>query len=110
MAKKNTFLNSKLFKTLMNRYLIATLSLLVWLSFFDRNDFLTTFSYRKKLHDLREEMAYYEKEIGKNRAYMERLETNPDNLERFAREKYLMKKEDEDIFVILDERKNTEKN
>lgn len=109
MAKKNSILNSSLVKTLMNRYLLATLSLLVWLSFFDRNDFLTTFSYRKKLQDLREEMAYYETEIGKNRAYIERLETNPDNLERFAREKYLMKKENEDIFVILDERKSGEK-
>lgn len=107
MAKKKSILNSPLLKLLMNRYLIASLSLLVWLSFFDRNDFLTTFSYRKKLHELRAEMDYYEKEIGKNRAYIEQLETNPDNLERFAREKYLMKKDNEDIFVILDERKTS---
>jgi cell division protein FtsB len=109
MAKKKSILNSRLFKVLMNRYLIASLSLLVWLSFFDRNDFLTTFAYRKKLNELRSEMAYYENEIGRNRAYIEQLETNPENLERFAREKYLMKKDNEDIFVILDERKPPEK-
>ena len=106
MAKKRSFRNGTFFKVSTNRYLLAAISLLIWLSFFDRNDFLTTYSYRQKLNDLRAEKSYFEKEIEKNRAYIERLETNPENLERFAREKYLMKKDDEDIFVILDQRKS----
>jgi cell division protein FtsB len=109
MAKKNRFKNSPVYRLLTNRYILSALALLVWLSFFDRNDFLTTYSYRKKLDELRQEKAYYEKEVEKNRAYMERLETNPENLERFAREKYLMKKDNEEIFVVLDERKEAVK-
>lgn len=88
--------------TIKNKFVLTFLVFLTWLTFFDKNDFLTTSAYRRKLHQLRAEKAYYEEEITKNKAYLEHLETNPDNLERFAREEYLMKKENEEIFVILD--------
>jgi cell division protein FtsB len=104
MAKNSTFRKSRLFKILSNRYLLAAGSLLLWLTFFDRNDFLTTSSYRKKLNDLKAEKDYYSREIINNKTYLEGLETSQENLERFAREKYLMKKENEEIFVIIDER------
>jgi len=81
---------------------LTALVFLTWLTFFDKNDFLTTSAYRYKLHQLRAEKVYYEEEIRKNKAYLEHLETNPDNLERFAREEYLMKKDNEEIFVIVE--------
>lgn len=103
MAKRPSFKKTAAYRVLTNRYFIATASLLVWLAFFDRNDFLTTYSYRSKLNQLHAEKAYYEEEIAKNRIALERLRTNPENLERFARETYLMKKDDEDIFVVMRE-------
>ena len=54
------------------------------MSFFDKNDFLTTHAYQKKLDKLNAEKAYYEEEITKNTIYLNRLETNPENLEKFA--------------------------
>jgi cell division protein FtsB len=75
----------------------------VWLSFFDRNDFITTWSYRQKLEQLRTEKAYYEEEIRKNEASLHDLMTNHANLEKYAREEYFMKKENEELFVIVQE-------
>ncbi|MEY4595438.1 MAG: hypothetical protein RIQ47_1848 [Bacteroidota bacterium] len=90
-----------------NKFVLTALIFLTWLTFFDKNDFLTTSAYRYKLHQLRAEKSYYEEEIRKNKAYLEHLETNPDNLERFAREEYLMKKDNEDIFVIVEQQANS---
>lgn len=80
---------------------------LIWLSFFDRNDFITTWNYHQKLKSLRNERAYYETEILKYTKDLNHLLTDINNMERYGREKYYMKKDNEDVFVIVDE--NTEK-
>jgi cell division protein FtsB len=90
-------------KVLQNKYFIAAFSFLVWLSFFDRNDFITQHTYRSKLHELEKERDYYVQEIAKNKAEVSDLLTNPENLERFAREKYRMKRDNEDVFVLVQE-------
>lgn len=84
-----------------NKYFIATVLFLAWLTFFDKNDFFSQYEYRQKLKDQENDKKYYLDEIQKNRKDMNELMTNPKNLEKFAREKYLMKKDNEDIFVIL---------
>ena len=58
--------------------------------------------YKSKLHALELDKKYYLDEIKKNHTDMVELMTNPKNLEKFAREKYLMKKENEDIFVLVE--------
>lgn len=88
-------------KVLKNKYFITAFSFLIWLSFFDRNDFLTQHTYRSKLHSLEKERDYYSKEIAKNNAEVNDLLTNPKNLEKFAREKYRMKRDNEDVFVLV---------
>jgi cell division protein FtsB len=84
-----------------NRYVITFLGFIVWLSFFDRNDFITTSSYRSQLNKLKTEKAFYEKEIERNKEHLLELRTNRENLEKFAREKYFMKRDNEEVFVIL---------
>lgn len=93
----------KILLFLKNKYLITILSFLVWLVFFDKNDFFSQFEYRQKLHKLELDKKYYLDEIIKNHTDMVELMTNPENIEKFAREKYLMKKDNEDVFVIIDE-------
>lgn len=88
-------------RTIRNRYVLTGIGFLVWMTFFDKNDFITTFSYKRKLDQLKEQQSYYEKEISTNKAYMSQLHEDPDDLERFAREKYLMKKDNEDIFIVV---------
>jgi len=76
---------------------------IVWMLFFDKNDLLTQFSQRSKLNQMKQDKAYFIEEIALNQATMQDLETNPEALERFAREKYFMKKADEDLFVVTNE-------
>jgi cell division protein FtsB len=86
---------------LKDKYVLATLIFLVWLTFFDRNDFFVQHEYSSKLNQLETEKQYYIDEIQKNRTALTSLMGNKKNLEKFAREKYLMKKDNEDIFLIV---------
>src|SRR5215210_4938118 len=86
-----------------NRYVLTAIGFLVWLTFFDQHDFILQHSYKKKVHDLKNEKQYFTYQIEKNKKTMEELFTNNKNLERFAREKYYMKRDNEDVFVFVDE-------
>lgn len=93
----------KTLKYIKNKYIITTTAFVVWLLFFDKNDIVSQVELSKKLNELNKEKQYYVEEITKNKQDMIELKTNPKNLEKFAREKYLMKKDNEDIFVIVEE-------
>lgn len=88
---------------LKNKYVIATLAFLIWITFFDRNDLITQFHYRRQLHDLQGKKTYLVKEIARTEQDTRELLSSPEKQEKFAREKYLMKKDNEDLFVIVDE-------
>jgi cell division protein FtsB len=89
---------------LKNKYTITIVFLMAWLLFFDRYDFITQFETVKELKHLEEEKKYYLTEIAKNENDLKHLKEDPVYLERFAREKYLMKQPNEDVFIILDNR------
>lgn len=89
---------------LKNKYFITAMSFLLWLSFFDRNDFITQYTYRSKLSALEKERDYYVSENVKNKNDVSDLLTNQKSLERYAREKYRMKRDNEDVFVLVYER------
>ena len=91
----------KLLPYLKNKYILTLLIFLVWMLFFDRNDIISQIGMRSKLSQMKQDKLYYTEEIEKNKKEMEELMTNPKTLEKFAREKYLMKKDNEDIFVIV---------
>ncbi|MBI2269037.1 MAG: septum formation initiator family protein [Bacteroidetes bacterium] len=84
-----------------NKYTLTLLAFVVWVSFFDKNDLLSQMELRKEVKKLEGEKNYFVTEIGKNKSDMKDLMTNPKNLEKFAREKYLMKKDNEDVFVLV---------
>lgn len=90
----------KLLISLKNKYLIAFAVFLVFILFFDRNDFFVQLERKRELNDLKQSKAYYEAEIEKNKKTLAELETNVEALEKFAREKYFLKKENEDVFII----------
>ncbi|MHB1920696.1 MAG: FtsB family cell division protein [Chitinophagaceae bacterium] len=91
-----------IFRLIKNKYLTAGLVFLVWIIFFDKNDLITQLHYRSELKGLQEKKAYYEQEIAKTELDRQALISSPEALEKFAREKYLMKKPDEDLFIIRD--------
>ena len=88
-----------------NKYFLTVLGLAVWIIFFDKNDIRTQIELRKEVKALEEEKKYYQKEINQITSDLRELNTNPKTLEKFAREKYYMKRDNEDIFVIVENRK-----
>ncbi len=100
MGKKKSFIKVIL-PFVWNKYFISVLAVAIWVAFFDKDDLFSQLELTKKLDQLKIEEQYYKTEIEKNKKDMNNLRTNPANLERFAREKYMMKKDNEDIFVIV---------
>ena len=86
-----------------NKYVLSVILFIVWISFFDTNNLVSRYKYKNDLQKLVEEKEYYLNEIERNMKDMNELESDPDNLEKFAREKYYMKKDDEEIFIIVRE-------
>jgi len=91
----------KFLNIIRNKYLLTTIGIIVWLLFFDKNDVFSQMELMGKLNKLRADKTYYLAEIKNNRDAIEDLKTNKKSLERFAREKYLMKKDNEDVYVIV---------
>ncbi len=88
-------------KLLRNKYLLVVLALAVWLLFFDKNDLFSQFARKKEVKKLEADVKYYRDEIARNQKEMVELQSNPKLLEKFAREHYLMKKDNEDIFILV---------
>jgi len=86
-----------------NFYFVCGLSFLVWMTFLDSNDLISRFRMNSKLSSLEDEKEYYLEKIQEVEKDRTELMTNKQLLEKFAREKYLMKKESEDVFVIVEE-------
>jgi cell division protein DivIC len=84
-------------------YMYSSAFLIVWLTFFDGSNLISQFKYWQKLKSIEGQIAYYKEELVKVKAKEKGILNNPDALERFGREKYLMKKEGETVFVLVDE-------
>lgn len=85
---------------LKNKYFIAGVSFVIWMLFFDPRDVFSQLEYTKELNELKTSKAFYQNEIAKEAAELEQLKTNPATLEKYAREKYLMKKDNEDLYIV----------
>jgi cell division protein DivIC len=84
-------------------YWVAGFSFLVWMTFLDSNDLISRFKMSSKLRSLKDEKQYYIEKIAEVEKDRKELMTNKELLEKFAREKYLMKKEKEDVFIIQED-------
>ena len=91
----------KLPPILKNKFVLVTLALLIWVAFFDSNNWIKQARLQSEIDDLEEQKEYYLKEIEKDSIALFDLTNNTETQEKFAREKYLMKKENEDIIVII---------
>lgn len=86
-----------------NKYVFTFIVFIVWLFFFDQNNWIAQMQYQFELNKLDNEREFYEEEIKIVTQDLKELQTNPKSLEKFAREKYLMKKDNEEVFVLIDE-------
>lgn len=93
----------KVVSFLKNKYLLTLVGLTIWVLFFDKNDLKTQIEFRREVKKLEEERNYYKKENAQITSDLRELATNPKTVEKFGREKYLMKRDNEDIFIIVEE-------
>ncbi len=91
--------NNKLLKYFKNVFILIFAVFAVWMLFFDTNSFLTHWELNNDIDDLEDEKEYYNREIKKDNKEIKKL-SNEEGLEKFAREKYYMKKENEEIYII----------
>lgn len=107
MTKKKFFKTSKavfagLLPYLKNKYVITLLVFFTWMLFFDRNDIITRVKLKRQLAKLQKEREFYKEEIKKVEETNMQLFSSDETLEKFAREKYMMKRDDEEIFLIVE--------
>lgn len=86
-----------------NFYFIFTVLFVVWMVFIDSNDIVSHFKLRAKLRELEKQKEFYQERKEKVTAEREELMSNYELLEKFARERYLMKRKTEDLYVIIEE-------
>jgi cell division protein DivIC len=85
---------------LRNKYLITALGFLAWMLFIDRNDLPTQWKRVKELKTLQQSEKTMDKQISDTKQELELLKTNPSTLEKYAREKFMMKRDNEDVFIV----------
>ena len=85
---------------LKNKYLLTLIGFAVWMLFVDRNDFITQISRYTKLSELKNSSSYYDQKIEGAKTELEKRKHDPSAYERLAREKYYMKRDNEDIFLF----------
>ena len=86
-----------------NKFFLATLIFLVWIGVFDQNNLLDRFKLESRINKLEKQREHYIQEIEQNNRKMEELQSSTENLEKFGREEYLMKKKDEVLFIVEEE-------
>jgi len=91
-------------KYFTNKYVVVVFVFAIWVTFLTDKNLIDIMELRSDIEQLKEQREYYKQKIKENKEKIHQLKTNKDNLERFAREEYLMKKGNEDIFIIMDKK------
>jgi cell division protein DivIC len=90
-------------KKFRNKFFIASAIFVLWVTFFDDDNLIERFQNLREIRQLKKDKEYYIEKISQDSERLKELKTNKENLEKYAREQYLMKKDNEDVFVIVEE-------
>ena len=91
---------SGIFSFIRNKYFIASAFFIIWMLFLDVKDWSLMSNRREKLADLQKSEQHLNQLIRETRKELDLLKTNAQTIEKYAREKYLMKKDNEDLFIV----------
>lgn len=94
---------SKYLKYTKNFYFVFSLFFMAWMVFMDSNDIFSQFKLKSKLNELEKQKEFYLERKEKIQEDREELMSNYELLEKFARERYLMKRNTEDLYVVVEE-------
>ncbi len=96
-------MQSKIINILKNKYVFTTLIFFLWLLIFDQNNLIDRSQNIEQLEQLKKDKIYYKQRIEHAKNRLKELKTDEKTLEKFAREQYLMKRDNEDVFVVVKE-------
>ena len=88
------------FVFIKNKYIITIVFFLVWMIFFDMKDWALISSRKDKLKELQKSEQHLTQKIAETRKELDLLKTSAETIEKYAREKYLMKKDNEDLYIV----------
>lgn len=94
-----TLKGKKWFKIFTNTYILVLTIFVIWMLFFDTNSFLIHRELQKEINKLEQQKDFLQQEIEKDKKLLNELK-DPKALEKYAREKYYMKKDNEEVFLI----------
>lgn len=92
----------KIWPIVKNKFVLASLFFIVWLVFFDQNNLIDRVVAMRRYYNMEEQREYYINKIEADSRKLKELRTDRENLEKFAREQYYMKRDNEDIFIVVD--------
>ena len=99
----------KILPVLTNPYFIVALGFAIWMLFFDQRDFFQQKERAAELNKLESAKKYYQDEISKTKKQLENLQNNPAAIEKFARERYLLKRDGEEVYLFEDSNTSADK-
>ena len=92
----------KILPIIMNRYFLVSLGFVVWMLFFDQRDFFLQRERKAALEKLEAAKKYYQDEIADTKKQLENIQSNPAAVEKYARERYLLRREGEEVYLFED--------
>ncbi|MEP6467258.1 MAG: septum formation initiator family protein [Parafilimonas sp.] len=95
-------------KFLRNKYLIALSAFIVLMLFIDHNDIFVQMEHQRQLKSLMTSKQFYQQQIDQTRKNLADLQNNSAALEKYAREKFFLKRDNEDVFIVVPQ--NNQKN
>ncbi len=98
------FIDSPVIKVIRNKYLVTSLAFIVWITFFDSNNLIRWSRVVLNISEQESRKSYYKESIKATEEKLNELGSNRDSLEKFAREQYLFKEDDEEVFIVEQER------
>jgi cell division protein FtsB len=101
MKFKEPISMKRLINLFKNKFFLVTLAFVVWMIFFDKNDLFSQYEYRTQVNKLKKERDFYKAQTDQVTKELNELTSNRQQLEKFAREKYLMKKDNEDVYLVV---------
>lgn len=92
----------KIWPIIKNKFVLASLFFIVWLVFFDQNNLIDRVIAMNRYRSMEKQRDYYIEKIKTDSRKLKELRTDRENLEKFAREQYYMKRDNEDIFIVVE--------
>ncbi len=90
----------KVFRIITNKFLLTAIAFVAWVGYFDQNDWITQQHRKQELEDTKANIAYLRSEVARMKHEQKAIKTDPKALEQFARERYHMKRTNEDLYIF----------